>query len=226
MDGMADYVRTPSRIFPDATDFDMAAGFLNSEKARSLGLHHLLPHQQQHPFAAGAPHANNSRLPPMPLATIQQHLFALQQRTSTFPPMSHPTSGGAPAGSNQALLPFPFPHGFLSQWTLAAAAGFGLNQLGLFGLAGLPPGLSGSLGGSAAAGSPPQSSQLSPQASSAAMSVIDNLPAGSLKASSSPNRHRFSPYPSAIPSKLGTNETASYSIERPASAKSVLDVSK
>jgi hypothetical protein len=36
------------------------------------------------------------------------------------------------------MLPIPFPHHLLSQWTLAAAAGFGLNHLGLFGLGGLP----------------------------------------------------------------------------------------
>ena len=187
MDGMADYVRAPTRIFPDAAEIDMA--FLNGEKARSLGLHPLVP-PQQHPFAAGA-HPTSPRLPPMPLATIQQHLFALQQRA--IPPMT---------GSGQPMLPLPFPHGFLSQWTLAAAAGFGLNQLGLFGLGGLPPSASSST-------SPPQ--QLSPQNAP--------LESANLKASTSPGRHRFSPYP--VSSKVSESVQ-----ERPPSAKSVLDVSK
>lgn len=190
MDGMADYVRTPSRLFPDAAELDMA--FLSGEKARSLGLHPLVP--QQHPFAGGsAGHPASARLPPMPLATIQQHLFALQQRA--MPPVS-----------SQPVLPLPFPHGFLSQWTLAAAAGFGLNQLGLFGLGALPPGV-----GAPSATSPPQAAQLSPRNSS-----LEGQSAN-LKASTSPSRHRFSPYP--MSSKV--NES-----ERPPSAKSVLDVSK
>lgn len=148
MDGMTDYIRAPSRMFPDVSDFEAATGFLNSEKMRSLGLHH--PHNQ-HPF--GGPihpqHSNNPRLPPMPLATIQQHLFAIQQRTNSYPMMPSPSAtSGLPAngggGNNnnnqqqQQMLPIPFPHHLLSQWTLAAAAGFGLNHLGLFGLGGLP----------------------------------------------------------------------------------------
>jgi hypothetical protein len=85
----------------------------------------------------------------MPLATIQQHLFAIQQRTNSYPMMPSPSAtSGLPAngggGNNnnnqqqQQMLPIPFPHHLLSQWTLAAAAGFGLNHLGLFGLGGLP----------------------------------------------------------------------------------------
>ncbi len=256
MDGMADYIRAPSRMFPDVSDFE--AGFLNSEKMRSLGLHH--PHNQ-HPF--GSPihpqHAHNPRLPPMPLATIQQHLFALQQRTNSYPVMPSPsasnanggTGGGSGGGNNNQLLPIPFPHHLLSQWTLAAAAGFGLNQLGLFGLGSLPgaglaglqqqqqPGVNPS-----ASISPPQSSrQASPMTTTTpptptVTGTVAHLPCLTgeraetttvSKSHSPPHRHhRFSPYPSInIGSKSGAvNHSEDPSERSPASASSKLTFDK
>lgn len=238
MDGMADYIRAPSRMFPEVSDFEAATGFLNSEKMRSLGLHH--PHSQ-HPFGGSIHpgHPHSPRLPPMPLATIQQHLFAIQQRTNAYPLLpTPPAAGGTGAGAgglannnnnntnnnnnnnnNNPLLPIPFPHHLLSQWTLAAAAGFGLNQLGLFGLAGLP---AAGLAGLQQAGhnpmasiSPTQSTrqQQSPPATitppSSAASVTspvahllsqtaDKAEVTASRGHNSPpaNRHhRFSPYP-------------------------------
>lgn len=219
MDGMADYIRTPSRMFPDVSDFEAATGFLNSEKVRSLpGLHH------PHPFGGSihAPHPHSPRLPPMPLATIQQHLFAIQQRNNAYSVMPSPSSssgGSSGGGGNNQILPIPFPHHLLSQWTLAAAAGFGLNQLGLFGLGGLPgssAGLAGSLqpSGNNPSISPPQSNRqpsppsplATPPATSAtttgSVSQLTGLTgdreaaANVLKVHSPPHRqHRFSPYP-------------------------------
>lgn len=256
MDGMADYIRAPSRMFPDVSDFEAATGFLNSEKMRSLGLHH--PHNQ-HPF--GAPihpqHSNNPRLPPMPLATIQQHLFAIQQRTNSYPIMASPSAtSGLPAngggGNNQQMLPIPFPHHLLSQWTLAAAAGFGLNHLGLFGLGGLPSGgLTGlqqqqSSVNPSASVSPPQSTrQPSPMTTSTPPSVtatvtgsVAHLPCLSgeraetvniLKGHNPSHRHRFSPYPAIASSKTithGVNHSDDPSERSPASASSKLTFDK
>lgn len=244
MDGMADYIRAPSRMFPDVSDFEAATGFLNSEKMRSLGLHH--PHNQ-HPF--GAPihpqHSNNPRLPPMPLATIQQHLFAIQQRTNSYPMMPSPSAtpglpanGSGGGGNNQQqMLPIPFPHHLLSQWTLAAAAGFGLNHLGLFGLGGLPSaGLTGlqpppppqsSVNASASVSPSHSTRQPSPMTTSTPPSVTATVTGSSVAhlpclsgeraetASSilKGHRHRFSPYPPAIASsKTITHGSSSSSV--------------
>lgn len=253
MDGMADYIRAPSRMFPDVSDFEAATGFLNSEKVRSLGLHH--PHQ--HPFggAIHPPHPHNPRLPSMPLATIQQHLFAIQQRTNSYPIMPSPSasSGGngqsASAGNNNNhILPIPFPHHLLSQWTLAAAAGFGLNQLGFFGLGGLPgAGLPGSQPTSGNPSiSPPQSSrpQSSPLATTSSppssltgsvshlVGLTGEREAAILKGQQSPSlryQHRFSPYPTInmagkmVTSGHGTDEPSERS---PASVASKLTFDK
>lgn len=118
---MADYIRTPSRMFPDMSDLE-ASAFLSSEKARSLGFHH------HHPAAGampGHPFSPYPRLPALPLATIQQHLLSTMQRSAA--------SSNGPSGSGFPHPAIPFPHHLLSQWT-SLAAGFGLNQLGLFGL--------------------------------------------------------------------------------------------
>ncbi|XP_057370006.1 optomotor-blind protein-like [Daphnia carinata] len=254
MDGMADYIRAPSRMFPDVSDFE-AAGFLSSEKMRSLGLHH--PHNQ-HPFGGSihSQNSNNPRLPPMPLATIQQHLFALQQRTNGYPIMPSPSSAVSSngGGSNNQLLPMPFPHHLLSQWTLAAAAGFGFNQLGLFGLGGLPnAGLTGlqqpSVNPSSSVSPPHSTRQPSPMArppsvTATVTGAVAHLPCLSGERSdpvtvakghnpSHRQHHRFSPYPAInmTSSKMithgnGVNYTDDPSDRSPASAGSKLTFDK
>ena len=120
---MADYIRTPSRMFPDMSDLE-ASAFLSSEKARSMGFHH---HQ------AGAAFGPYPRLPALPLATIQQHLISMQRTAAAAAAANGPSGSGAfPQHPT-----IPFPHHLLSQWT-SLAAGFGLNQLGLFGIAAPP----------------------------------------------------------------------------------------
>ena len=217
MDGMADYIRAPSRMFPDVSDFEAAAGFLNSEKMRSLGLHHPPPS----PFG---PHQHNPRLPPM--ATIQQHLLAIQQRT--YPGvMSSPSAGPSPNNNNNnnQLLPIPFPHHLLSQWTLAAAAGFGLNQLGLFGLGSLPgAGLAAGLqqqqqtSGTNPSASPPQSSPTTV----AHLPAAETTAAVHVKGQHSPplphRHHRFSPYPMGHTNKMLNHSTEEPSERSPASS--------
>lgn len=182
MDGMADYMRTPSRMFPDMADLEASGFLMSSEKARSLGFSGGGHHPPHHHL----PFGSYPRLPALPLATLQQHLLSSmqqQQRNS-----SHPL----PSGSSSAFPPLPFPaHHLLSQWT-SLAAGFGLNQLGLFGL---------SAGPSSAA------PHLHP---GTAGSPTSGIPVGdgnsSLKAGSSPS-HRFSPYPLANPVNNNKNSS-------------------
>ena len=150
------------------------------------------------------------------------------------------------------MLPIPVPHHLLSQWTLAAAAGFGLNHLGLFGLGGLPSGgLTGlqqqqSSVNPSASVSPPQSTrQPSPMTTSTPPSVtatvtgsVAHLPCLSgeraetvniLKGHNPSHRHRFSPYPAIASSKTithGVNHSDDPSERSPASASSKLTFDK
>ena len=218
MDGMADYMRTPSRMmFPDVADLEAASSFLNSEKARSLGLHHLHhPHLNHHPFGSALhppPRIPNT----IPLAAIQQHLYTMQQQQqqnrNNFPMPSpssssaspSPSGGGGGGGNNVVpplplaaqptafpTVPIPFPHHLLSQWTMAAAAGFGLFGLGLPSINNLQQTTPCTANGSGSGGdqSPPHSS------SSNSNKLINS--------SLSPVSHRFSPYPTLI----GSNKTA------------------
>lgn len=186
MDGMADYIRTPSRMFPDMTELEASGFLMNSEKARSLGFHH--PHHPQHSFGSVYP-----RLPALPLASIQQHLLSSMQQRSNL-------GTAVPSGSGSNAYPpaLPFPHHLLSQWS-SLAAGFGLNQLGLFGLGMLPP-------------APPNP----PSESSPSGITSDSL----VTKSGSPSHQRFSPYPASKTSVSNLDEDSSPSVGNPTAASS------
>lgn len=231
MDGMTDYMRTPSRMmFPDVADLEAASSFLNSEKARSLGLlgsHH----HGGHPFGSLHP---PPRIPnTLPLAAIQQHLYSMQQqqqqqsRHNSFPMPSPSSSSASPSpsnngtagsGANSISIPplppgfpaIPFPHHLLSQWTMAAA-GFGL-----FGL-GLPP-----------MNNPPTpNSPLPPNCNGVDHSPPHSSSANSnkLNSSLSPVSHRFSPYPTLSIGKTAPNLNSSASSDHASTPPPVEPVS-
>ena len=199
------HMRTPSRMLPDMNDM-AEAGLLFAEKARSLGacLQPFAgwrsgppppgppPPPPPPPTSHAAFHGATSEvnalmtgqspsLPNLPLSALQQ-LYAINNHNNGAT-NSQRNAIGAPH------FQLPLPGHLWSQWTLQGL-GFGLNQLGLFGL-----GLSAALNPAASPQQPPVSSAAGPAVS---LSPTSDSAGGSAVRVKTP-APRFTPY--TLPSK-------------------------